>query len=96
MICDLKKAARGFRGTWMKEYLGEGGVGVGWRLQSGPVTHGAGQAARAPSDRAVPQEFLSLAQPGRCDCSWNKILACLRRAELKVHYVLLLETLFFL
>lgn len=48
-----------------------------------------------PSDRAVPREFLSLGQPGRCRCSWNKILPCLRRAELKVHYVLLLETLFF-
>lgn len=58
MICDLKKTARGFRGTWMKEYLGEGGVGVGWRLQSGPVTHGAGQAARAPLRPGSPAGIL--------------------------------------
>lgn len=75
----------------------DGGVSRGGRcerdlwLQSGSVVQGAGRAARTP-DRAVPRQFLWLAQPGS---SWNNILPCPRRAELKVHYVLLLETLFF-
>lgn len=70
-------------------------MSVGWRLQSGSVTYGVVRPPALASDRAVPREFLSLAQPGRCDCSRKKILPCLKRTELIVDYVLLLETLFF-
>lgn len=79
----------------MKEYLGEGGedgLAAAERLRN--LRSGSGCPHSPPTGWVVPREFFSLAQPGRCDCSWNKILPCLRRAEWKVHSVLLLETLF--